>query len=430
VSSSMRVASLSVVAFFTVLAVSEKILCRDSVSVAFRSGVAYDYFSQKYFIDSLVVSGVDTSLESWEFSRKYLNDSRLWLSADYPVSSDQRNRIHLLGETSNEQWRFRFAPLFSRSLRECRLSGGIELERRDRFKGASESGDSYWFGSARSKLSVPVRGRWRVVTGLTGDAARFDSTTTSALNYHRFGGSAGVELEFGNLSQATLGLFGSNRRVPDSVWLGYKSLGADASLFCGHNRGDVSAMIRAENRVYSGPDGIDDHIRIDANIRSKTTLGSRWFVLTDFDGESVLYQKDNFLNQNVGRIRSSALGGVMLGGALSLAIGPTIELLDEKVGLIQVTPDYTERGLRLDADILAESNLIASLQSVTGERDIYQESNTQSDYHFQRLTVIGDGRLIGRLSFSLFWSIEWEWHDRRSDDAFSHLLSASVSQAF
>jgi len=430
VSLSMRVTTFCAVAIAISLFAPEKILCRDSTSVAFRSGVAYDYFSQKYFIDSLVVSGLDTSLESWEYSRKYLNDSRLWLSADYPFASDRRNHVHLLGEISSEQWRFRFAPLFSQSLRAYRLTGGIELERRDRFKGASESGDSYWFGSARSRLLVPVGKGWRVVTGLTGDAARFDSSTTSAMNYRRFGGSTGVELEFGNLSLATFELFGSSRRVPDSLWLGYKSFGADASLFWGHNRGDLSAMIRAENRVYNDPDGIDDHTRIDANVRSKTAFNSRWFAFADIDGEAALYDKDNFLNASVGRIRLATLAGITLSENFSMAIGPTIELLDEKSGLIQVTPDYAERGLRFDADILAGTDFMASLQSVTGERDIYQESDTQSDYRFQRLTVIGDGRIIGSLSVSLFWAIEWEWHDRQSDNAFSHLLSASVSQAF
>lgn len=402
----------------------------DTASVSVRSGVAYDYFSQRYFIDSLVASGGDTTLESWEFSRKYLNDFRLWFSADYPGALGRKNRLHILGELSDEQWRLRLAPMYSLAVGQSVLSGGVELERRRRYKGASVSGDSYWFALARTRISVPVGNGVRAIGGIIGDLARFDSTTSSALNYWRVGGSAGVDFEFGNLSSAYLHLFGAKRGVPDSTWLGYQSLGAEASLSWSYNRGDLNAIFRAENRAYDDPDGIDDHVRIDGNIRSKTFLSSRWFVFAYADGEATIYDKDNFLNQSVGRIRSAAMVGFTLSETSTLAVGPHLEWLDERAGLILITPDYAETGIRCDADILAGNSLFATLQSVTGKHKLKQQSETSSSYTFQRIALMGDGRVVGRLSVSLFWSVEWEWHDRASDDTFSHFFSASLSQSF
>ena len=148
--------SLCLFACIIVAVASQNGLCGDTASVTIRSGVAYDYFSQRYFIDSLVASGADTILESWEFSRKYLNDFRLWFSADYPGSGHRKSRLHLLGELSDEQWRLRVAPIYARTIGKSTLSGGVEIERRKRFHGAPVSGDSYWFAVGRSRISIPI----------------------------------------------------------------------------------------------------------------------------------------------------------------------------------------------------------------------------------------------------------------------------------
>ena len=60
----------------------------DSRPFSLKAGIGYDYLSQRYFMDSLAVAGVDTVLTRYELSSDYLNDLKGSLELAYKYAGD------------------------------------------------------------------------------------------------------------------------------------------------------------------------------------------------------------------------------------------------------------------------------------------------------------------------------------------------------
>ena len=165
--------------------------------------------------------------------------------------------------------------------------------------------------------------------------------------------------------------------------------------------------------------------RADNRIR----ISEKWFSRQQIETELTLYHPDDLINVSYSQTRMAILGGYEK-DYFSLALGPTFELLNERDYEYSTGEDYTEVGMRLSIDLLTPGILFASTEFTTGRRNLTTESALQSDFTFERLSLIGDLSFTSALRLSLLVSAEWEWHEQTEENSRLYLVSSNLTYEF
>jgi hypothetical protein len=125
-------------------------------------------------------------------------------------------------------------------------------------------------------------------------------------------------------------------------------------------------------------------------------------------------------------------GRLWLGGGLdwekvTVAVGPEIEILDDQVELGVTGESYFEAGGKLALNCLLPGKLFGSAESTTGRRNVKEEGDYQSDFSYERISLLVDWSASGRLNLNLMGSAEWEWHNLSVDNSRLLLISSSLT---
>jgi hypothetical protein len=196
-----------------------------------------------------------------------------------------------------------------------------------------------------------------------------------------------------------------------------------------YSGGEIDLYGRFERKDYRQPFDEGDHIRIELNARSKVDVGKKWFTRQDIDFELTLFSSGDPVNHDYGRTRLTLLYGYESDN-LSIGIGPDFEYLDERQDSLAEGEDYFESGGKLDLDYMKLDKVFGSVESILGYRNLKFENELQSDFTFERLSVIADVKLFSVLSLSILFSAEWEWHTRAEENSRIYLLSSNLSYTF
>jgi len=398
-----------------------------------KAGVGYDFLSQKDFLSTTVVDGVDSTLANWELSTTYLDDFKGQFSVLYAPHRDRRLELATHYEQTAEfirsASRGRIVPRFG----STKLDLSAELNTKHRYRGQAEFGDSYVRASGRAKLSQPLNPGLTLAMQFKGDGVKFHDLASYNYNYVRTSGKLSLEKIFSNFSIVDAGVRFAQRHVPDSSELSYTSIGLDAFVMAFHSAGELDLSLFWENKDYQYADDRNDHAQglFDANHKVRFT--EQFFSRQIARLETVRYKGDGETNIDYTRFELAILAG-WENTRFSAAIGPDYEQMGEQGetadDLFDFLQDYTEIGLRVELDHVNPSFAFCSIESETGRRSVANQTDVYTDFVYERLMLLGDVNFGGGLSFILLLSSEWEWHDSPEDDSRLYLLSSNLLYSF
>jgi hypothetical protein len=393
--------------------------------VSYSAGVGYDYFSQRYFLDSTTGTTPDTFLARFAYTSNYLNDFKGTLGISYR-SPDSRT-LELRGgyEQTAHLLRTKFSGTWRPKLGPGKIDWHSEADWRHQFSGSASSGTSYLLGSTVLRYKLPVGASTTLWGSGQADGVHFADSAAYAYDYVRGGGKIGVEQAFGDFNLIQADVFILGRSVPDSGSLSYFSGGLESSLFGTFGRADLDLLARFEVKNYFRADALDDYSRLDLDGRCRFRLGDRLFARSDFSGDFTWYKPADQLNPSSQRVAVAALAGPEWGG-WSIGLGPEAEFLHQRPSDATDREDYFELGGRVSFDLVAPGKAVASVESTTGRRTIKYPSSFLTSFNFERLSLFADWTIFGGLSLNTLGTAEWEWHTDSANNNALFLISSNL----
>ena len=121
-----------------------------------KAGFGYDFISQQYYLDSILLSGSD----SLDFALKtnYLDDIKAQIRLSYRPSDQSRNGFQVGYEYSEDFFRLRLLSDLSTKLGASRFDLNTELEWKNQTSDSAGNSPGYLFGYVRSNYVFPIGG--------------------------------------------------------------------------------------------------------------------------------------------------------------------------------------------------------------------------------------------------------------------------------
>ena len=416
-----------IIAFFLVTFL---VLNPHSVAAGFNfgAGLGYDFLSQRYFLEDLQFIDSDSILVDWELRSTYLDDLKGLFTFEFN-SSDNKIKIHSSYEQTADFLRLKISPDFRLRPGNGRLDFYADFEWRNGWEDPSEFGNSYLFGSIRSKLKTPLGKSYSSLFQLKTEKVQFQSESESSFDYFRLSGYGGIEKSFDNFSFMDLKFFFSYRKVSDSTILNYKSFGIEGSFFGTLPVGNFDLITRWETKDYNKPDNQNDYLRGELTARNKLNINNLWISRQEVDFEIMNYDGQDLISDDYYRFNLLLQAGLDW-LSYNLTAGPEIEILKEDTEADYDSEDYLESGFRIDLDYLNPGKALLSLESTFGIRNLDYETDLQSDFLYERINLINDFYITKSLNLNLLFSGEWEFHDDDQDNNELYILSSSLIYKF
>ena len=395
-----------------------------------KAGAGYDFLSQQYYLLEFLDSDTSGALDSLlSLKRTYLDDLKGVVTVNYSPGRGDKWQLYSHYEQTDKFIRLRLNNDLRLKLKSSRLRLAGEVDWRHRLVDTTEFGDSYLFGQGSARLAIPVNESVGARIQLSGEVMDFKSRSTFSFDYYRTGAKAGLTKSFENFSYLDGNLFVQARQVTDSTELNYLSLGVESSFLGLYGTGELDFYFRLEDREYNQPLSKNDHYRIELEGRNRLRLGDRFFTKQEAELELVRYDPEDIINFGYDRVALTLLAGYKW-GRTGIAVGPALEWLDERQEDSAFADDYFEAGGRVDLDYFDMGRLFLTAESILGVRDRKFEHSEQTDYLFERVSLIADLRMFGHLNLSLYFSAEWEWHESTEENARLLLTSSSLTWSF
>lgn len=396
---------------------------------AFKAGIGYDYLSQRYFLDSLAVSGPDTVLTRFALTSEYLNDLKGSMELAYryvgankfdlATRLDQTQDITRVKVTSNWQ---ALAGRFSLRWRN-------QVDWRHQFEDGNSSLGSYLTALSNLKVRRPIAGSTTLWGQAQGERTDFYGDIGTGYDFYRIWGKLGLEQSFGYTTILSMNGFATDRQVSDSTTLDYSAYGVEGSFSGLLSRLQIDLLTRWENRDYNRTGSDDDYSRFELDSRSRVDFGRGYFSGQLLELEITSYDPTDPLNVDYTRLRGNVTAGLTI-GSLELAAGPDWEILNQAAEEDSTTEDYLETAGLLELNLVTTRGLFLSAENRVGKRTLDQPSEYQSDFSFYELTLLGNCLLWKHVDLNLLLSSTWEWHDLETEDNRAVLVSAGASYRF
>lgn len=394
--------------------------------VSFRVGLGYESISQEYFQDSIIAG--DSLGQFGSFKTTYIDESRAQFLLRYLPRSGNSLDLESGLDLSSTVTRIRGRGSWLTPIGRAKLQLQAEVDRRLVREQQFERDDGYLTGLLGGKLNLPLGDRQNLVLSAQGDFVTFDSVGESSFDYSRWGGKVAFQQKLGDLSQLTLTGFFASRSVVDTTALSYTSGGLDGSLFALFGSSTLDILARGERREYNRITESGDYFLFDFMAEHEWPIGS--MLLREHVEMTLLrFASSDSVNPSSFDFSASLLAGAQFGGVTGM-IGPVFRGFGEQESDLFESQDFWELGGRISLELLTSSGTIASLESTTGRRELAAETDLQTSFLFERVSLLADSRLIGSLRLNLLFSAEWEWHDRSENDNTLYLISSGVSYTF
>lgn len=396
---------------------------------AFKAGIGYDYLSQRYFLDSLAVSGPDTVLTSFALTSEYLNDLKGSMELAYRYVGTNKFDLATRLDQTQDITRVKVTSNWQALASRFALRWRNQVDWRHQFDDSSSTLGSYVTALSNLKVRRPVTGSTTLWGQAQGELTDFYGDIGTGYDFYRVWGKLGLEKAFGYSSLLSMNGFISDREVSDSTTLNYRAFGVEGSFSGLLSRLQIDLLSRWEKRDYNRTGSDDDYSRFELDSRSRVDFGRGYFSGQLLELDITSYDPSDPLNVDYSRIRWNATVGLTL-GSLELAAGPDWELLKQAASSDSTTEEYLESAGLLELNLVTTRGLFLSAENRLGKRTLDQPSEYQSDFSFYELMVLGNCLLWKHVDLNLLLSSTWEWHDLDTEDNRAVLVSAGVSYRF
>ncbi len=328
-----------------------------------------------------------------------------------------------------ELWRYRLRSELRLRTPVLSLRAQGNLDRRRRHYGDLRSGDEYLVGNLRTRTEVRLSEMSDLWLSTSLESVEFDSTSGSVQSSQTIGGRLGYTHHFGFLSSLSISPFLQSRNVPDSSELNYQSFGLESNLLVLQERLDFDAILRLENRKYDRVGEFGDFTLIDGSLRHRLRLGGSMLQTSRTESELYLYRESDSLNLDFWQVQTRQLIGAAV-GKFEFLIGPYIGWLTQVPDTSAYREDYFEYGAAIAADLVRDYRGTAGLEMTLAYRNLRYNSDYLTDFVVLRGNFIGDYRIVGNLTATLFLTSEWEWHEESSANSRISLFSGGLEYRF
>ncbi|SYZ72138.1 exported hypothetical protein [Candidatus Zixiibacteriota bacterium] len=391
------------------------------------TGIGYDFVSQRYFIDSVGVSGPDSILNSTLLKKDYLDDKKGLLYLRYDPRKNGRAFFEAGWEQTPEIYRAlgNGRLVTEKGADRMELDGRFEIKKR--FKGTEEVGEGLGIANARigyiRRLNDILRGKIRIY----GETVHFDSTGYAIFDYRRYGGEIGIDALTRDFNNIYMTVGGERREVPDSTALGYWLGRGIVGFMGGLGQGQLMAEFGLESRKYPQANSASDYLLYSLYSEGKIYLGKKDFLRPRLDLEYFNYRGDQAINDDYLLGRGALTAGPEFEKA-TLGVGPAVEIL--WINSEFHTDNYLEYGLEANFDYYLGNKALVLLSNQFGYRNYSDSGSFYSDFNFVRFNLIGNVKFWRALTFDLLLSAEREWHKVESDNTTLYLLSTNLIYTF
>jgi hypothetical protein len=168
-------------------------------------------------------------------------------------------------------------------------------------------------------------------------------------------------------------------------------------------------------------------------VRDSRLFGTSVCTREELELEVLSFDTPAYLTDGYRRMELAVLAGLNRSWG-TLVVGPHVALLAEGADdAYTVGEDYVELGIKTQFDLIRPGQLLASLESITGRRDLRDEGTAdlvQTDFTFERVNLLVDWLIADRWGVNLLLSTEWEWHEISSENNRMALFSSGLTYAF
>ncbi len=419
----------------------------------FSTGTSYSYISQSFY-ETIADTALDLGAQ---INQEYLNQPGVFLDIIANPFGDRRLQLETYLEQSSDYFRGRFNSNVTLRSSKDRFTFSSSLEIRRRSSGQVEIGDEYLLGRARAKWSHSISKRVQPFVSVRAEFNSLDNANLAdsgliafGSGYERFGGQAGLGIDIGKLDRLTFSGTFEGRVVATDTSLAYQlqRFEIDYTGFLASSY--YSLELSLDNRDYniSGDDNDQTWLRVAGN--AQFDLGSRFAIEPRLAVEGINYRLDtSSFNLDQQRIEGQAKLLVRAGKA-TIGIGPRFQALTQSAGPNATSPnsatDALDSALLVSVEDLSEeyfetatvvsfeyftlSSLLMTLENQFGLRDYDVENSFQTDYAFNRLSLLSTLKVAENIKLDVIGSIEWEWHDQQFDNNTFYLLNSSFRYMF
>ena len=414
-----------------------------SSSFNLKAGLGYDYLSQEFFNDSLIVGD---SILNWSQKTEFLNDFKGFINLEFKPPNQQNIEASATYEQSNDFMRFKSEGYWHKSNPEGKLELKGELEIKKKVDDSTLFGDDYKRLYLRARFNRNLNASFKINTRLYGEIVNFDSSSNVNYDHHRIGTRLAIEKTFSNFSYLDGAFFVNTRQVPNATENNYVSIGLESSYMGMFDWGDVDIYTRYEKKDYQLEEDGNDFKLFSLENRNKLKLSESFSLKSSLDFDYTVYMADISDLSDYYLISLDCLIS-WENLQFSVNMGPTFETLVEFNNSSEVadasiqdtstialndlySDEYTELGFKAGFEYINTSNIFFSVESETGKRDYSFEDDIVTDHAFQRFDIIADIKFPADFSLNLFFSSEWEWHDKEENNSTLYLISTTLTHSF
>lgn len=388
-------------------------------AVELSHGVVIGYDS---FIDRFTIVEDDTSQSIHEFSVGLDNRLRY----DRPALKFSLRNLFRYGNQMVDE---HLEGVFSTGARArglVQLRGDLRLKH---FRPGSdyEFGNDYVQSNVYLKAGRRLAGRFFLFSRSRIEAIDYEERTEFDYDYRYL--DTGIGIEAGSFFErfAAFSLSLGRRAVPDTTDLGYDRLLAACDGRLSSGSAHLELSVSADRRDYRGPARSSNwNVNSSAGAGVIGPGGSSWTL--GLESELFLYDLESRVYFNNHYLRAGLRAKLPASEVVSVFIEPRLGRLycaafeEER---------YVEGSIVFGFDALSGRRYWVSVAYEPGYRDYLLEDNyIYSDFHLNRLSLMGSASVGERLSLTLFVSHDPERHRRRTDNFSLTLVSASLSLLF
>jgi len=391
----------------------------------FKAGIGYDFVSQEYFYDSLAYEDTEAPLTSSLLKKEYLDDKKGLIYIRFDDDNLGRRMFEFGWEQTADLFRIIGDTRLTVGGRRTSVTADARMEIKEQYKGEAGAGEELEVYNGRLSLQRRFGNRLTGKISAFAEKVSFDVLDDFVYNYTRAGG----QCDFSLFTKGFNSIFGSltieRRNVPDSANLDYVMIRSSTGYMGGLGNARLSSDIGVETKNYKAGQDQDDYVLLSLSANLRVPVGPVYFIQPEISIEYFNFRSELFLNEDYSLTRVGLMAGREL-DFLTLSVGPEAEILGVKSDLPS-DDDYMEYLLSTALDYYSFGQVFVMFENQLGLRTYRNNPEYYSDFSFNRVSLIGNLKIVDGLSLNVLLSADWEWHSVDSDDSRLYLISSGLT---